>query len=64
MQANPDEAEFADIFPRYQRWLKLYGFDPVYLLRSVGVRDPGDIDQQPQVLDQAAALARELVGTA
>ena len=64
VQANPDEAEFADIFPRYQRWLKLYGFDPVYLLRSVGVRDPGDIDHQPQVLDQAAALARELVGAA
>jgi hypothetical protein len=60
-QANPDPAQFADIFPRYERWLKLYGFAPVRLLRAVGVRDPGDLDQQPGLLDQAAALARELV---
>ena len=60
-QANPDPAQFADIFPRYERWLKLYGFDPVRLLRAVGVRDPGDLDQQPDLMAQAAALARELV---
>jgi multimeric flavodoxin WrbA len=61
VQANPELSEFADIFTRYERWLKLYGFDPVYLLRAVGVREPGDIDRQPAVLEQAAALARELV---
>ena len=60
-QANPDPAQFADIFPRYERWLKLYGFEPVRLLRAVGVRDLGDIDGQPDLLAQAAALARELV---
>ncbi len=60
-QANPDPAQFADIFPRYQRWLNLYGFEPVRLLRAVGVRDVGDLGKQPELLDQAAALARELV---
>ena len=60
-QANPDPAQFADIFPRYERWLKLYGFEPVRLLRAVGVRDLGDIDGQTDLLAQAAALARELV---
>jgi len=60
-QANPDEAQFADIYPRYKRWLKLYGFDPVYLLRAVGVSDMGDIDGQPDLLAQAAALAQELI---
>lgn len=61
VQANPDPAQFADIFPRYERWLKLYGFEPVHLLRAVGVRDLGDLDQQPDLLTQAATLARELV---
>jgi multimeric flavodoxin WrbA len=61
VQANPDPAQFADIFPRYERWLKLYGFEPVHLLRAVGARDLGDLDQQPDLLNQAAALARELV---
>jgi multimeric flavodoxin WrbA len=61
VQANPDAAQFDDIFPRYQRWLKLYGYDPVYLLRATGVRDPGDLDQQTPVLNRAAALAREIV---
>ncbi len=61
VQANPDPAQFADIFPRYERWLKLYGCDPVHLLRAVGVREPGDIASQTAALDAAAALARELV---
>ena len=60
-QANPDPEEFADIYPRYKRWLKLYGFDPVYLLRAVGVRDLGDIDGRPELLNQAADLARDIV---
>ncbi len=60
VQANPEAANFEDIFPRYQRWLKLFGFDPVYLLRAVGVRDLGDLDRQPDLLAQAADLARQL----
>jgi multimeric flavodoxin WrbA len=60
-QANPDPEQFSDIFPRYKRWLKLYGFEPIRLLRAVGVRDQGDIDGQTDLLAQAAALARDLV---
>jgi multimeric flavodoxin WrbA len=61
-QAHPDPGEFDDIFPRYQRWFKWYGFDSGHLLRAVGVREPGEVKGQAAVLDQAAALARELVG--
>lgn len=61
VQADPRAENFNDIFPRYERWLKVFGFAPVYLLRATGVRDPGDINQQAGVLEQAAALARELV---
>ncbi len=60
VQANPEAANFNDIFPRYERWLKIYGYGPIYLLRAVGARDLGDIEKQKDVLDQAAALAREL----
>jgi multimeric flavodoxin WrbA len=60
VQANPEPANFDDIFPRYERWLRIYGFNPVYLLRAVGVRDLGDIDRQTDLLERAAALAREL----
>jgi multimeric flavodoxin WrbA len=61
-QANPDPASFDDIFPRYQRWLKIYGYDPVRLLRVTGVREPGEVNDKTAALDQAVALARELVG--
>ncbi len=63
VQANPDPSQFDDIFPRYQRWLKLFGFEPVHLLRATGARNPGDINRQPAVQEQAEALARELVGS-
>jgi multimeric flavodoxin WrbA len=61
VQANPEEAEFADIFPRYRRWLELYGCDPIRLLRVTGVREPGEVASQTPALEAAAALARELV---
>ena len=61
VQANPDENQFNDIFPRYQRWLKFFGYDPVHLLRAVGVKNLGDMRQQTAILDQAASLAREIV---
>jgi hypothetical protein len=61
-QANPDPAQFADIFSRYERWLKLYGCDPIRLLRVTGVREPGEVASQATALDSAAALARELLG--
>ncbi len=60
-QANPDPDQFNDIFPRYERWLKLYGFDPVHLLRATDVRNPGDIQRQPAIMKQAVNLAREMV---
>jgi multimeric flavodoxin WrbA len=61
-QANPEAANFEDIFPRYERWLKVFGYDPIRLLRAVGVRDAGEVNNQAAILQQAASLARELVG--
>ena len=64
VQGNPDLFSFDDIFPRYQRWLKFFGFHPVYLLRAMGAREPGDLDKQPAILEEAASLAREVVRAA
>jgi len=64
VQGNPDPFSFDDIFPRYQRWLKFFGFHPVYLLRAMGAREPGDLDKQPAILEEAASLAREVVRAA
>ena len=63
VQAHPDDRQFADIFPRYERWLKMFGFDPVYLLRGTGVRNAGDVKGQAALLDRAAALAREIMAS-
>jgi multimeric flavodoxin WrbA len=61
-QANPDEGMFDDIFHRYERWLKMFGFTDNYLIRAVGVRDAGEVKNQPEVLEQAKKLAEQLVG--
>lgn len=63
VQANPEANQFEDIFPRYQRWLTWFGFAPVHLLRAVGVKNIGDIQQQTAILDQAASLAREIMAS-
>jgi multimeric flavodoxin WrbA len=60
-QANPEADNFSDIFPRYQRWFTWFGFAPANLLRTVGVRDLGEIASKTAALESAAALARELV---
>ena len=61
VQANPEESQFNDIFPRYRRWLTFFGYDPVFLLRATGVKNLGDINGQTAVLDEAATLARKIM---
>jgi multimeric flavodoxin WrbA len=61
-QANVNEDMFNDIYPRYERWLKLFGFADNHLVRAVGVRDAGEVKNRPEVLEQARKLAEHLVG--
>ena len=61
-QGHPDAALFADIFPRYEMFLKWMGFAECRLLRACGI-GPGSVDQPPaEILQEAEALAREMVG--
>jgi len=60
-QGHPDEQVFADIFRRYQNFLKWAGFTDAVLIRACGI-GPGSVDQAPEaVLRQAEDLARQLV---
>jgi multimeric flavodoxin WrbA len=61
-QGDPEEEMFDDIHPRYERWLKMFGFIDNFVVRAVGVRDAGDVKGKPEPLDQAKKLAQELVG--
>lgn len=60
-QGHPDEALFADIFTRYDSFLKWLGFSETHLLRVCGI-GPSTVDAvPPQVLDQARDLANKLM---
>jgi len=60
-QGHPDETLFADIFPRYDQFLKWLGFTETRLIRACGI-GPATVDAVPvATLEQAEALARELV---
>lgn len=60
-QGHPDEAMFADIFPRYESFLKWMGFTDVKLIRVCGI-GPGNIDAVPEaVLQQTEEAARQLM---
>ena len=59
-QGNPDEGLFADIFPRYDAFLKWLGFGETHLIRACGI-GPSTVDTVPETtLTQAEELARLL----
>ncbi len=60
-QGNPDESLFADIFPRYEGFLKWMGFIDTRLIRVCGI-GPASVDAVPdQFLQQAEETARTLL---
>ncbi|WP_298436106.1 flavodoxin family protein [Geobacter sp.] len=62
VQGHPDEALFADIFPRYDGFMKWMGFTDSRLIRTCGI-GPASVDAVPEeVLRQAEEAARALAG--
>ena len=53
---------FNDIHPRYERWLKMFGFAENYVVRALGVREAGEVKNKPEALERAQKLAQELAG--
>lgn len=61
-QGHPDEAMFADIYPRYSGFLKWMGFADSRLIRACGI-GPSTIDAVPEsILLKVDETAREHVG--
>lgn len=60
-QGHPDQEMFADIYPRYENFLKWEGFTETALLRACGI-GPGGVDQASEaILQEAEALARKMM---
>lgn len=60
-QGHPDETVFADVFPRYDRFMKWYGFRESHLIRACGVRYPGDAGAREEVMNLAEMTARKIM---
>lgn len=59
-QGNPDQKMFGDIFPKYDFFLKWYGFQEGHLIRACGVQGAGDVEARGDVLELAEQTARKV----
>ncbi len=60
-QGQTDLNMYEDVFPRYERWLKYYGFARNYLLRMNGPRDANSAAKRGDLLAEAERIAEMLV---
>jgi multimeric flavodoxin WrbA len=60
-QGQPDLGMYADVAPRYEMWLKHYGFVTNHLLRMNGPRTTDSVAQRPDLVSQAEEIAKKLV---
>jgi multimeric flavodoxin WrbA len=61
-QGNPDPKLFEDVYPRYDKFLKWYGFAESHLIRACGI-GPATVDKVPErSLEEAEKTARALIG--
>ncbi len=63
-QGAPPADLFADIHPRYERWLKMFGFQQNYLVRGLGLQEAGEAAKRPELLAQAREVADQLLADA
>ena len=59
-QGQSDETLFSDIFPRYDYFMKWYGFKESHLIRACGVREAGDVETRQDILTLAEETARKV----
>ncbi len=60
-QGMPDEKYFADVFPRYSMFLKMYGFGDLHLIRACGLRNPDDASKRQDVLKLVDEIAAKVM---
>ncbi len=52
---------YVDVHPRYEMWLKRYGFTNNYLVRMNGPRKADSVSQRSDLVTQAEAIAAKLI---
>lgn len=60
-QGQPDEKQFADVFPRYAYFFKWGGFHDTYLIRACGVYNQGDVERREDIMKLAEETAKKVV---
>lgn len=60
-QGHPDEAMFADVYPRYSSFLKWYGYTDVGYIRACGLSKPGEVREREEVMKLAEEMARKVM---
>jgi multimeric flavodoxin WrbA len=63
-QGFPDQNAYADIFPRYEKFLRWVGFKEIELIRSCGVSAPGEVAGRAELMHQTECLADKLCSEA
>ena len=63
-QGNPDQERFADIFGRYDYFFQWYGFADSHLIRGYGLREPGIVAQNQDVMKLAETTAEKICNEA
>jgi len=59
-QAQPGEKLFADIFPKYEFFLKIMGFTNTYQVRACGVLEAGSVKENPDIIDKVREIAKSI----
>lgn len=54
------EEEYKGILDKYNHSFEWLGFNDSYLIRATGVREIGDIEKCPEIINQAIALGKKL----
>ena len=62
VQGAPNEAQFADVFPRYKGFLDWYGFSEVHEVRSCGVHAKGAVKEDAKAMKRARTVGQALAG--
>ena len=60
-QGQPNLNLYADVHPRYEMWLKRFGFANNYLLRMNGPRPADSISERPDLITEAESIAEKLM---
>ncbi|HLC15265.1 MAG TPA: flavodoxin family protein [Thermodesulfovibrionia bacterium] len=60
-QGYPDENYYSDVFPKYAKFFRWYGFEDCHCIRVCGVNKPNDVAIREDVLSQARQTAQKIV---